>query len=128
MPVAPSPRTLTGCPVPTAPPAGQSVPRVQTPLSDPRGPRPLSRAVQESPRSAEGPSEPRPGARAAAVPALGGDKKDKKPGAPAGREDNKKGKSSRRRATNGWLPLGLSYQKEVFTVVRTGFIEWRVRL
>ena len=52
------------------------------------------------------------------MPALGGDKKHKKPGAAAGRENDRKGKTSRRRATNGWLPLGVSYQKEVFTVVR----------
>ena len=124
IPISPSPRTLTGCPVPTVPPAGQSVPHVQTPLSDPRRPQPPSQVARESQQSAKAPSGTKSGGRRAdnvdsSVPALGSDKKHKKQGLASSRENTlDKSKNSRRKATNGWRPFGLSYQKEVFTVVR----------
>lgn len=122
IPICPSPRTLTGCPVPTVPPAGQSVPHVQTPLSDPSQPQPPLQVAKECPQSAKSPSGSRSGARStgsisSAVCPLNRDKKQKLGSASdAGRTVAKQPKNGRQKSTNGWRPVGLPFQKEVFSV------------
>uniref|UniRef100_A0A3Q3J6Y7 BAH domain-containing protein n=1 Tax=Monopterus albus TaxID=43700 RepID=A0A3Q3J6Y7_MONAL len=87
IPICPSPRILTGCPIPTVPPAGQSVPHVQTPLSDPSPPQPLLQVAKECPQSAKPPSGVA-----------------------------RRRKKARQKPSNGWQPVGLPFQKEVFSV------------
>uniref|UniRef100_A0A8C9YJF3 Bromo adjacent homology domain containing 1 n=1 Tax=Sander lucioperca TaxID=283035 RepID=A0A8C9YJF3_SANLU len=95
IPICPGPRTLTGCPIPTVPPAGQSVPHIQTPLSDPSQPQPSLQVAKECPQSAKSASGSRSGAR---------------------RTVAKQPKNCRQKSTNGWQPVGLPFQKEVFSV------------
>uniref|UniRef100_A0A8C3A8R8 Bromo adjacent homology domain containing 1 n=1 Tax=Cyclopterus lumpus TaxID=8103 RepID=A0A8C3A8R8_CYCLU len=111
IPISPDPRTLTGCPFPTVPPAGQSVPHVQTPLSDPSQPQPPLQVAKECPQIAKSPSGSRSGARgtgsisaALGVASVGGRTVAKQP------------KNGRQKSTNGWQPVGLPFQKEVFSV------------
>lgn len=124
IPICPSPRILTGCPVPTVPPAGQSVPHVQTPLSDPSQPQPPLQVAKECPQSAKSPSGSRSGVRGtggvgSAVHPLNRDKKQKLISAGVGeRMVAKQPKNSRQKSTNGWQPVGPPYQKKVFSVVR----------
>ena len=123
IPISPSPRILTGCPIPTVPPAGQSVPHVQTPLSDPSQPQPPLQVAKECPQSAKPPSGSRSGARgtgsiSSAVCPLNRDKKQKLSSASVReRPVAKQPKNSRQKTTNGWRPVGLPFQKEVFSVV-----------
>uniref|UniRef100_UPI003AAF600C bromo adjacent homology domain-containing 1 protein n=1 Tax=Centroberyx gerrardi TaxID=166262 RepID=UPI003AAF600C len=122
IPISPNPRTLTGCPVPTVPPAGQSVPHVQTPLSDPSQPQPPLQVAKECPQSAKAPSGSRSGARgtggiSSALCPLSREKKQKLGSASVGgRAVAKQPKNGRQKGTNGWRPVGLPFQKEVFTV------------
>lgn len=124
IPICPSPRVLTGCPIPTVPPAGQSVPHIQTPLSDPSQPQPPLQVAKECPQSAKSPSGSRSGARgtgsiSSAVCPLNRDKKQKLGSASVvERTVAKQPKNSRQKTTNGWQPVGLPFQKEVFSVVR----------
>ncbi|XP_076021654.1 bromo adjacent homology domain-containing 1 protein [Genypterus blacodes] len=122
VPMCPNPRTFTGCPVPAAPPAGQSVPHVQTPLSDPSQPQPPLQVARECPQSAKAPSGSRSGARgtgaigSAACP-LTREKKQKLGSASVGgRAASKQLKNGRQKTTNGWRAVGAPYQKEVFAV------------
>lgn len=126
VPVCPSPRLLTGCPVPTVPPAGQSVPRLQTPLSDPSQPQPPLRVAKECPQSAKSPSGSRSGVRGsggAAVRPLDREKK-LKPVSAGAEERNvaRQPKNSRQKSTNGWRPVGPPFHKKVFSVVRAGAV------
>ncbi|XP_057714879.1 bromo adjacent homology domain-containing 1 protein [Corythoichthys intestinalis] len=120
IPVCPSPRILTGCPVPTVPPAGQSVPPVQTPLSDPSQPQPPLQVAKECPQSAKPPSGSRSGVRNASsvsslVFPLKKEKKQKLGSAGArGQALAKQPKNGLQKSTNGWRPVGLSFEKEVF--------------
>ncbi|KAK2826029.1 hypothetical protein Q5P01_020243 [Channa striata] len=122
IPICPSPRILTGCPIPTVPPAGQSVPHVQTPLSDPSQPQPPLQVAKECPQSAKSPSGSRSGARgsgsiSSAVCTLNRDKKQKLCSASiGGRTVAKQPKNGRQKNTNGWRPVGLPFQREVFSV------------
>ncbi|KAM4625677.1 bromo adjacent homology domain-containing 1 protein isoform 1-T2 [Polymixia lowei] len=122
IPISPNPRTLTGCPVPTVPPAGQSVPRVQAPLSDPSQPQPPLQVAKECPQSAKAPSGSRSGARStgsigSALCPLNRDKKKKLGSAKVGGQAvAKQSKNGGQKATNGWWPVGLPFLKEVFTV------------
>uniref|UniRef100_A0A8D3BG69 Bromo adjacent homology domain containing 1 n=2 Tax=Scophthalmus maximus TaxID=52904 RepID=A0A8D3BG69_SCOMX len=122
VPISPSPRTLTGCPVPTVPPAGQSVPHVQTPLSDPSEPQPPLQVAKECPQSAKPPSGSRSGVRGdgsirSAVCPLNRDKKQKLSSAGVReRSVAKQPKNGRQKTTNGWRPVGAPFQKEVFSV------------
>ncbi|XP_056152003.1 bromo adjacent homology domain-containing 1 protein [Lampris incognitus] len=122
IPISPNPRTLTGCPVPTVPPAGQSVPHVQTPLSDPSQPQPPLQVAKECPQTAKAPSGSRSGVRgtggvSSAVRPLNRDKKQKLGSANIrGRVVAKQPKNDRQKATNGWRAVGLPFQKEVYTV------------
>lgn len=124
IPILPNPRTLTGCPVPTVPPAGQSVPHIQTPLSDPSQPQPPLQVARECPQSAKAPRGSRSGVRSnggvsSAVYPLNRDKKQKLGSTnDDGRASAKQPKNGRKKATNGWRPVGLPFQREVFTVVR----------
>lgn len=124
IPICPSPRVLTGCPIPTVPPAGQSVPHVQTPLSDPSQPQPPLQVAKECPQSPKSPSGSRSGARgtgsisSAGCP-LNREKKQKlNPASVGGRTVAKQLKNIRQKNTNGWQPVGLPFQREVFSVVR----------
>lgn len=119
VPVSPSPRVLTGCPIPTVPPAGQSVPRIQTPLSDPSQPQPQLQVAKECPQSAKPPSGSRSGVRgSSAVPPLNRDKKQRLSSVSVGGQAvAKQPKSSCQKSTNGWKPVGLPFEKEVFIVV-----------
>uniref|UniRef100_A0AAQ5YS73 BAH domain-containing protein n=1 Tax=Amphiprion ocellaris TaxID=80972 RepID=A0AAQ5YS73_AMPOC len=105
IPICPSPRMITGCPIPAVPPAGQSVPHVQTPLSDPSQPQPPLQVAKECPQSAKPPSGSRSGARStgsissAVCPLIA-----------------KQPKNGRQKSTNGWRPVGLPFEKEVFSV------------
>lgn len=122
VPICPSPRILTGCPVPSVPPAGQAVPRLQTPLSDPSQPQPPLRLAKECPQSAKWPSGSRSSVRGsgeAAVRLLSSDKKQKPVSAGAA-ETNvaRQPKNSRQKSTNGWRPVGPPFHKKVFSVVR----------
>ncbi|XP_077477107.1 uncharacterized protein bahd1 [Stigmatopora argus] len=122
IPVCPSPRILTGCPIPTVPPAGQSVPPVQTPLSDPSQPQPPLQVAKESPQSAKPPSGSRSGVRSAGsisspVFPLKKEKKQKLGNAGAkGQALTKQPKNGPQKSTNGWRPVGLSFEKEVFSL------------
>uniref|UniRef100_A0A3Q1JZF1 BAH domain-containing protein n=1 Tax=Anabas testudineus TaxID=64144 RepID=A0A3Q1JZF1_ANATE len=122
IPICPSPRILTGCPIPTVPPAGQSVPHVQTPLSDPSQPQPPLQVAKECPQSAKSPSGSRSGARgtgsisSAGCP-LNRDKKQKlNPASFGGRMVAKQPKNVHQKNTNGWQPVGVPFQREVFSV------------
>ncbi|KAM6973784.1 uncharacterized protein bahd1 [Aplochiton taeniatus] len=121
IPICPSPRPLTGCPVPTVPSAGQSVPHKQTPLSDPSQPQPPLQVARECPQSAKAPSGSRSGAcssagRSSSVCSLSRDKKPKPGLAKARGASAKQSPNGRRKATNGWQPVGEPFEKEVFTV------------
>ncbi|XP_037342349.2 bromo adjacent homology domain-containing 1 protein [Pungitius pungitius] len=105
--------------------AGQSVARIQTPPPDPGRPQSPLQVAKECPQSAKSPSGSRSGARGpvgvgagglAARP-LDGNKKQKlaAPGA-GGRAVAKQPKNGRQKSTNGWQPVGLPFQKEVFSV------------
>lgn len=122
VPVCPGPGILTGCPVPTVPPAGQAVPRRQTPLSDPSQPQPPLRLARECPQSAKWPSGSRSGVRGggeAAIRVLSEDQK-LKPACAGAAEPivARQPKNSRQKSTNGWRPVGPPFRKKVFSVVR----------
>uniref|UniRef100_A0A3P9PRU1 Bromo adjacent homology domain containing 1 n=1 Tax=Poecilia reticulata TaxID=8081 RepID=A0A3P9PRU1_POERE len=119
IPMCPTPRVLTGCPVPTVPPAGQSVPHIQTPPSDPCRPQPPLQVAKECPQSAKPPrSGSRSGARGGlAVPPLNRDKNQRLSAASVGGQTvPKQPKNSRQKPTNGWRSLGQPFEKEVFVV------------
>ncbi|XP_019742773.1 bromo adjacent homology domain-containing 1 protein [Hippocampus comes] len=122
VPICPSPRILTGCPIPAVPPASQSVPLVQTPLSDPSQPQPPLQVAKECPQSAKPPSGSRSGARSTGsisslVFPLKKEKKQKLGSAGArGQALAKQPKNGRQKSTNGWRPVGLPFEKEVFSL------------
>lgn len=119
VPISPSPRILTGCPISTVPPAGQSVPRIQTALSDPSQPQSQLQVAKECPQSAKPPSGSRSGVRgSSAVCPLNRDKKQRLSSVSVGGQTvAKQPKSSCQKSTNGWKPVGLPFEKEVFIVV-----------
>ncbi|KAG5857163.1 hypothetical protein ANANG_G00016200 [Anguilla anguilla] len=92
---------LSSCPVPSVPPAA-----LQTLLSDPSQPQAQLRVARECPQSAKPPSGSRSGVRnSTGCPHAG-----------HGSNTGKQQRISRRRATNGWLPVGVPTEKEVFIV------------
>ncbi|KAG2457647.1 BAHD1 protein, partial [Polypterus senegalus] len=112
IPVSPT-LPLSGCPVPTVPPAAQSVPHLQTPLSDPSQPQIQLKVARECPQSAKPPSGSRSGVRSTTgCPHLSRNELVSGHTAATGKQQ----RISRRRATNGWLPVGLPVEKEVFIV------------
>ncbi|KAJ8288548.1 hypothetical protein COCON_G00012070 [Conger conger] len=92
---------LSSCPVPSVPPAA-----LQTLLSDPSQPQAQLRVARECPQSAKPPSGSRSGVRSSTGC----------PHAGHGSNTSKQQRISRRRATNGWLPVGVPTEKEVFIV------------
>ncbi|KAJ8291128.1 hypothetical protein GJAV_G00021700 [Gymnothorax javanicus] len=93
---------LSSCPVPSMPPAA-----LQTLLSDPSQPQAQLRVARECPQSAKPPS----GSRSCGRTSTGCTHAGHGSG-----NTTKQQKISRRRATNGWLPVGLPMEKEVFIV------------
>ncbi|XP_061157095.1 bromo adjacent homology domain-containing 1 protein [Syngnathus typhle] len=120
--ICPSPRILTGCPIPAVPPAGQSVPPVQTPLSDPSQPQPPLQVAKECPQSAKPPSGSRSGARdtGSIISLVFPLKKEKKQklgsGGARGQALAKQPKNGRQKSTNGWRPVGPPFEKDVFSL------------
>ncbi|XP_041711543.2 bromo adjacent homology domain-containing 1 protein [Coregonus clupeaformis] len=119
VPASPAPRTLSGCPAsPSTPPAAQSVACFQTSLSNPRQPQVPLQVARECPQSAKPPSGSLSGVSDDS-PSVCPHIQDKQQLGPAGRAASRAAKQqriTRRRATNGWLPVGMPFKREVFTV------------
>ncbi|TRZ01500.1 hypothetical protein DNTS_025274 [Danionella cerebrum] len=104
---------LSICPISSVPPPTQPVPHLQTPLPDTARPQVQIRVGRECPQRAKAPSGSRSGVRDSAVyPHI----KDGQLGSGHGSSSGKQSKVNRRRATNGWLPVGVATEKEVFIV------------
>lgn len=99
----PSPRILTACPIPPVPPARQSEP----PPSEPHQPAATLPLDRQCPQSAKAPRISHLVSRATR------DKSRTPSAASGGRSVPNKW---RHKSTNGWQPVGLSYQREVFSV------------
>lgn len=107
---------LSICPISNVPPPTPPVPHLQTTLPDPGRPQVQIRVGRECPQRAKPPSGSRSGVRESAVcPHI----KDGQLGTVHGSTAAKQSKINRRRATNGWLPVGVATEKDVFIVVRT---------
>ncbi|XP_062862867.1 bromo adjacent homology domain-containing 1 protein [Trichomycterus rosablanca] len=107
----PSALPLSVCPIPNVPSATQPLPHLQSPLADTG--RPQLRVGRECPQSAKPPGSSRLALRDTAVcPHV----KESQLGASHGSQGTKQPRISRRRATNGWLPVGTAAEKEVFIV------------
>lgn len=104
--MCPSPRFLTACPNSLVPPAGQSAPHVQPPPSEPNQPAATLPLGRKCPQSAKAP-------RAHLDSRATRDRRRAPSAANRGRSVPSKW---RHKSTNGWQPLGLSFQREVFSV------------
>nr|XP_014340941.1 PREDICTED: bromo adjacent homology domain-containing 1 protein isoform X2 [Latimeria chalumnae] len=111
-PVAPA-HPLSGCPVPSVPPAAEPVPHLQIPNSEPQEQQTFSllKVARECPQSSKPPSGSRSGVRntAGCFHALSSKSS-------SGHPHVKQQRIHRRRATNGWLPVGVSFEKAVYVV------------
>ncbi|XP_068004627.1 bromo adjacent homology domain-containing 1 protein [Melanerpes formicivorus] len=96
---------LSGCPVPSVPPAAEPVPHLQTPNSDPQT------TARECPQSSKPPSGSKSGLRNAPGCLHAADSK-----AAAAHCHPKQQRIGRRRATNGWMPVGTACEKAVYVV------------
>ncbi|XP_030306907.1 bromo adjacent homology domain-containing 1 protein [Calypte anna] len=96
---------LSGCPVPSVPPAAEPVPHLQTPNSDPQT------MARECPQSSKPPSGSKSGLRNTPGCLHASDSK-----ATGGHSHPKQQRISRRRATNGWIPVGTASEKAVYVV------------
>ncbi|NWH62180.1 BAHD1 protein, partial [Geococcyx californianus] len=96
---------LSGCPVPSVPPAAEPVPHLQTPNSDPQT------MARECPQSSKPPSGSKSGLRNTTGCLHASDSK-----AVGGHSHPKQQRISRRRATNGWIPVGTACEKAVYVV------------
>ncbi|XP_054027702.1 bromo adjacent homology domain-containing 1 protein [Dryobates pubescens] len=96
---------LSGCPVPSVPPAAEPVPHLQTPNSDPQT------TARECPQSSKPPSGSKSGLRNA--PGCLHTAESKAAGAHCHPKQQRIG---RRRATNGWMPVGTACEKAVYVV------------
>ncbi|NXX98791.1 BAHD1 protein, partial [Centropus bengalensis] len=96
---------LSGCPVPSVPPAAEPVPHLQTPNSDPQT------MARECPQSSKPPSGSKSGLRNTTGCLHASDSK-----AAGGHCHPKQQRISRRRATNGWIPVGTACEKAVYVV------------
>ncbi|NXX79995.1 BAHD1 protein, partial [Urocolius indicus] len=96
---------LSGCPVPSVPPAAEPVPHLQTPNSDPQT------MARECPQSSKPPSGSKSGLRNSpgCLHAAAG-------AAPGAHAHHKQQRLGRRRATNGWVPVGTACEKAVYVV------------
>uniref|UniRef100_A0A8C8FQ96 BAH domain-containing protein n=1 Tax=Oncorhynchus tshawytscha TaxID=74940 RepID=A0A8C8FQ96_ONCTS len=100
VPASPAPRPLSGCPAsPSTLPAAQSVACFQTSLSDPSQLQVPLQVVRECPQNAKPPSSSLSGVSSGSCSVSA-----------------KQQRFTRRRATNGWLPVGVPFEREVFTV------------
>ncbi|XP_030635391.1 bromo adjacent homology domain-containing 1 protein [Chanos chanos] len=101
------------CPIPSVPQATQSVPHLQPPLSDASQPQGQLRVMRECPQSAKPPGGSRSAVGSSALcPHIKQSQLVPSQGSVAAKQP----KISRRRATNGWLPIGMPTEKEVFIV------------
>ncbi|XP_019375474.1 PREDICTED: bromo adjacent homology domain-containing 1 protein [Gavialis gangeticus] len=96
---------LSGCPVPSVPPAAEPVPHLQTPNSDPQT------MARECPQSSKPPSGSKSGLRNTTGCLHASDSK-----AAGGHCHPKQQRINRRRATNGWMPVGAACEKAVYVV------------
>uniref|UniRef100_A0A8D0FRG4 Bromo adjacent homology domain containing 1 n=1 Tax=Strix occidentalis caurina TaxID=311401 RepID=A0A8D0FRG4_STROC len=108
---------LSGCPVPSVPPAAEPVPHLQTPNSDPQT------MARECPQSSKPPSGSKSGLRNTTGCLHASDSK-----AAGGHSHPKQQRISRRRATNGWIPVGTACEKAVYVVVGVRRAGFRVRM
>ncbi|XP_044150504.1 bromo adjacent homology domain-containing 1 protein [Bufo gargarizans] len=108
-PVSPA-HPLSGCPVPSVPPAAEPVPYLQTPNSEPQT-MAMLKTARECPQSSKPPSGSKSGVRNAPECVHAADSKTSK-----GHSHPKQQRISRRRATNGWMPLGTACEKAVYVV------------
>lgn len=97
---------LSGCPVPSVPPAAEPVPHLQTPNSEPQT------MARECPQSSKPPSGSKSGLRNTTSCLHVSDSK-----ATGGHSHPKQQRINRRRATNGWIPVGAASEKAVYVVV-----------
>lgn len=100
---------LSGCPVPSVPPAAEPVPYLQTPNSEPQIMTTLKMA-RECPQSSKPPSGSKSGFRNTSCVHSADSKTSRSHAHP------KQQRISRRRATNGWIPVGPSCEKAVYVV------------
>ncbi|CAI5764008.1 adjacent homology domain-containing 1 [Podarcis lilfordi] len=103
-PVSPA-HPLSGCPVPSVPPAAEPVPHLQTPNSEPQT------MARECPQSSKPPSGSKSGLRNTASCLHVSDSKTV-----GGHSHPKQQRINRRRATNGWIPIGAASEKAVYVV------------
>ncbi|KAM9571584.1 uncharacterized protein ACWYII_000263 isoform 1-T3 [Salvelinus alpinus] len=133
-PASPAPRPLSSFPAsPSTPPAAQSVACFQTSLSDPSQLQVPVQVVREYPQSAKPPSGSLSGVSSgswsvcphiqdkqqlgpAGLAACRAAKQQLGPAGLAACRAAKQQRITRRRATNGWLPVGVPFEREVFTV------------
>ncbi|KAJ6667325.1 hypothetical protein lerEdw1_017303 [Lerista edwardsae] len=96
---------LSGCPVPSVPPAAEPVPHLQTPNSEPQT------MARECPQSSKPPSGSKSGLRNTTSCLHVSDSK-----AAGAHSHPKQQRINRRRATNGWIPVGAASEKAVYVV------------
>ncbi|XP_075048666.1 bromo adjacent homology domain-containing 1 protein [Mixophyes fleayi] len=106
-PVSPA-HPLSGCPVPSVPPAAEPVPYLQTPNSEPQT-MAMLKTARGCPQSSKPPSGSKSGVRNTSGCVHAADSKTSK-------SHPKQQRISRRRATNGWMPLGTACEKAVYVV------------
>lgn len=92
--------------MPSVPPAAEPVPHLQTPNSDPQT------MARECPQSSKPPSGSKSGLRNTPGCLHASNSK-----AAGGHSHPKQQRISRRRATNGWIPVGTACEKAVYVVV-----------
>nr|XP_056707756.1 bromo adjacent homology domain-containing 1 protein [Euleptes europaea] len=103
-PVSPA-HPLSGCPVPSVPPAAEPVPHLQTPNSEPQT------MARECPQSSKPPSGSKSGLRNTTSCLHVSDSKTAR-----AHSHPKQQRINRRRATNGWVPVGAASEKAVYVV------------
>ncbi|XP_020775083.2 bromo adjacent homology domain-containing 1 protein isoform X2 [Boleophthalmus pectinirostris] len=103
LPMCPSPRVLTGCPISPVPPAGQSVHTPAKPSEPSQPAAPLRHNFAQSTMAS----------RASQVDSVVIRNRKHTPSASGVRSIVNKW---RHKSTNGWRPVGLPFQREVFTV------------
>lgn len=106
--LAPPPVPLSSCPLPSTPSSTQTKPRLLTPMSDRGQPPARLKLARECPQSTKPPN---------GSLSMGRTRLSQKPPAPTpspSLSPAKQRRVSRRRATNGWLPVGVPTEKDVF--------------
>ncbi|KAM6203054.1 bromo adjacent homology domain-containing 1 protein isoform 2-T2 [Rhynchocyon petersi] len=103
---------LSGCPVPSVPPAAEPVPHLQTPTSEPQS---VARAC---PQSAKPPSGSKSGLRTGSgCRHTVRSKAARRPSHPKqSRVQRPRPRRRRRRRTNGWVPVGAACEKAVYVL------------